>query len=432
MQSATPLQYRVMRGPRRAALLLLLTLCGLMLGGLAWANFAEVDELTRSHGRVVPVSEVQLVETLDGGVVIELLVDEGQQVEAGQVLLRIDDTTAAASLAELQEGYYGLLAGIARLRAETDGTALAFPEELLAARPDIAEGQRLLYLSRQEELGAAVAVLERQLTQRQSELAEMAAQLAGLRQQLGLVQKQYDLVQPLAASGAVSKVELLQLEGELAALSGEIARIEAALPRAEAAIAEAESRIGERRASFRAQALAELSGKVVELSALKEQMRGRGERVARTEAKAPVAGVVKTVTVAGVGAVVSPGETLVEIVPLGDELIVEAEIDPAEVAFVRIGQDARVRLTAYDFTRYGALPGVVAWISADTFVDEEGGSFYRVRVRTAADLTEPNGEVLPVLPGMVAEVDILTGRRTVLDYLLQPILRAQGLALSER
>jgi adhesin transport system membrane fusion protein len=133
-----------------------------------------------------------------------------------------------------------------------------------------------------------------------------------------------------------------------------------------------------------------------------------------------------------VGAVVAPGETLVEIVPLGDELIVEAEIDPAEVAFVRVGQDARVRLTAYDFTRYGALPGVVAWVSADTFVDEEGGSFYRVRVRTAADLTGPNGEVLPVLPGMVAEVDILTGRHTVLEYLLQPILRAQGLALSER
>jgi adhesin transport system membrane fusion protein len=432
MQGATPLQHRVMRGPRRAALLLLTLVCGLVLGGLAWANFAEVDELTRGTGRVVPLNEVQLVQTLDGGIVTELLVDEGQQVEAGQVLLRIDDTTASAGLGELQEGYYGLLAEIARLRAEIDGTALVFPDELLAARPDQAESQRLLYESRRAELDAAIAVLERQLLQRQGELAELKAQLDGLQKQLALVQKQYDLVKPLAVSGAVSKVELLELEGQLAQLSGEIGRIEASLPRAEAAIAEAESRIGERQASFRAAALADLSGKVVELAALKEQMRARGERVARTEAKAPVEGIVKTVGVAGVGAVVAPGETLVEIVPLGDELIVEAEIDPAEVAFVRVGQDARVRLTAYDFTRYGALEGQVAWVSADTFVDEEGGSFYRVRVRTAADLTGPAGEVLPVLPGMVAEVDILTGRRTVLDYLLQPLLRAQGLALSER
>jgi len=432
MLGTTPLQHRVMRGPRQAALLLLLILCGLVLGGLAWANFAEVDELTRGQGRIVPVSEVQLVETLDGGVVIEILVDEGQQVEAGQVLLRIDDTTASAGLGELQESFYGLAAEIARLRAEIDGTELAFPEELLAARPDLAEGQRLLYESRQQELSAAIAVLERQLLQREGELAELKAQLEGLRQQIALVQKQYDLVKPLAASGAVSKVELLELEGQLAQLSGEIGRIEASLPRAQAAIAEAESRIGERRAAFRAEALATLSGKVVEQAALKEQMRARGERVARTEAKAPVAGVVKTVGVAGVGAVVAPGETLVEIVPLGDELIVEAEIDPAEVAFVRVGQDARVRLTAYDFTRYGALDGAVSWISADTFVDEEGRSFYRVRVRTAAELVGPSGEALPVLPGMVAEVDILTGRRTVLDYMLRPLLQAQGLALSER
>jgi len=432
MQGATPLQHRVMRGPRQAALLLLLILCGLVLGGLAWANFAEVDELTRGKGRVVPASDVQLVQTLDGGVVTEILVDEGQQVEAGQVLLRIDDTTASAGFGELQEGYFGLLAEIARLRAEIDGTPIAFPEELLAARPDLAEGQRLLHESRREELDAALAVLQRQVLQRQGELAELRAQLEGLRQQLALVQQQHDLLKPLAASGAVSKVELLELEGQLAQLAGEIGRIEASLPRAEAAIAEAQSRVGERQAAFRAEALAALSGKVVELASLKEQMRARGERVARTEAKAPVGGVVKTVSVAGVGAVVAPGATLVEIVPLGDELIVETEIDPAEVAFVRLGQDARVRLTAYDFTRYGALDGAVAWISADTFVDEEGRSFYRVRVRTASGLTDPRGAVLPILPGMVAEVDILTGRRTVLDYLLRPLLRAQGLALSER
>jgi len=423
----------VLRGPRRAALLLLLAVAATIGGGLAWAGFAEIDEVTRAEGRVVPASEVQVAQNLEGGIVAEILVVPGQQVEAGQVLLRIDDTSAAASLQELIESRWGLEAAIARLAAEAAGLPLAFPAELATARPAMVESERRLYDSRQRELSSALAILEQQAGQRRGELAEMEAELASLRQQYALTEERYLLTKPLEASGAVSRVELLELESRLAELQGGILRLEAGLPRAQAAIGEAESRIAEKRDAFRAAAQAELTERQVRLAGLLEQLRAREDRVVRTEVRAPVRGVVKAVMVSGVGAVVQPGQELVEIVPLDDLLLVEASIRPADVAFVRQGQSARVRLTAYDYALYGALAGTVEWVSADTFVDEEGQSFYRVRVSTLeTSLAAPSGEALPILPGMVAEVDILTGRRTVLAYLLKPILRAQDLALGER
>ena len=430
---AAAIAYDVQRGPRRAALLLLLLVAATIGGGLAWAGFAEIDEVTRGQGRVVPASEVQVVQNLEGGIVAEVLVAAGQQVESGQVLLRIDDTGAAASLQELAETRWGLEAAIARLTAEAEDLPLTFPPELEAARPAMVAAERQLYQRRQQELEAALAVLAQQLDQRRGEQAEMQAELASLRQQLALVEERYRLTKPLEASGAVSRVEILELESELTELRGRIERLEAGLPRVAAAIAEAESRIAERRSRFRAEAQAELNDRQVRLAGLKEQMRGREDRVVRTEVRAPLRGVVKEVKVPGVGAVVQPGEDLVEIVPLDDALLIEAEIRPADVAFVRPGQPARVRLTAYDYATYGALEGAVEWISADTFVDERGESSYRVRVATAeTSLVGPGGESLPILPGMVAEVDILTGRRTVLAYLLKPLLRAREVALTER
>jgi len=422
-----------LQGPRRGAIALLMAIVATVAGGLVWASQAEIDEVTRGTGKVVPASEVQVAQNLEGGIVAEILVAAGQTVEAGQVLLRIDDTSADASLQELQETYYGLAAAIARLTAEVEGRPLAFPADLLAARPDLVEQERQLYQARQEELASAIEALQQQVGQKRGELAELEAQLASLERQHALALEQYNLVKPLEKSGAVSRVEVLELERSLAEMEGEMARIRAALPRAAAAIAEAESRIVEKRAAFRALARADLNDRSVKLAALAEQMRGRADRKTRTEVRAPVKGVVKEVKVSSIGAVVQPGDSLVEIVPLDDRLLVEAQIRPADVAFLHVGQAARVRLSAYDYAIYGALEGRVEWISADTFVDEEGNSFYRARVTTAeTSLRGAAGEALPILPGMVAEVDILTARRTVLAYLLKPILRAREVAFSER
>lgn len=431
--SAAAVARDALKGPRRGAILLLLVLVATIAGGLVWASQAEIDEVTRANGRIVPASEVQVAQNLEGGIVAEILVSAGQTVEAGQVLLRIDDTSADASLQELQETYYGLAAAIARLTAEVEGKPLDFPAELAAARPDLVEQERQLYQARQEELASAVEALLQQAGQKRGELAELEAQLASLEKQYALALEQYKLVKPLEKSGAVSKVEVLELERSLAEMEGEMARIQAALPRAQAAIAEAESRILEKRAAFRALARADLNDRSVKLAALAEQMRGRADRKTRTEVRAPVKGVVKEVMVSSIGAVVQPGDSLVEIVPLDDRLLVEARIRPADVAFVHVGQPARVRLTAYDYAIYGALEGTVEWISADTFIDDEGNSFYHARVTTAeTSLRGRAGEALPILPGMVAEVDILTARRTVLAYLLKPILRAREIAFSER
>lgn len=430
---AAAIDYDVRRGPRRAAIVLLLLVVATIGGGLAWAGFAELDEVTRGKGRVVPASEVQVAQNLEGGIVAEILVAAGQQVEAGQVLLRIDDTGAASSLQELAETRWGLEAAIARLTAEAEGKPLVFPPEVESARPAMVAAERQLYERRQQELAASIEVLVQQRDQRRGEQAEMRAELASLRQQHLLVEERYRLTKPLEATGAVSRVEILELESELVELAGRIEQLEAALPRIAAAIGEAEGRIEERRSRFRAEAQSELNDRQVRLAGLKEQMRAREDRVVRTEVRAPVRGVVKEVKVPGVGTVVQPGEGLVEIVPLDGALMVEAEIRPADVAFVRPGQRARVRLSAYDYATYGALDGTVEWVSADTFVSDQGDSYYRVRVSTGQEtILGPGDEALPILPGMVAEVDILTGRRTVLAYLLKPILRAQEVALTER
>ncbi len=432
-RSAATVARDALKGPRRAAIVLLLAVVGTIVGGLVWASQAELDEVARGQGRVVPASEVQVAQNLEGGIVAEILVSAGQTVEAGQVLLRIDDTSADASLQELQETFWGLAAAIVRLTAEVMGQAPDFPADLVAARPDLVSKERQLYSVRQEELSSAIDALGQQADQKRGELAELEAQLASLEKQYALALEQYNLIKPLEKSGAVSKVEVLELERTLAEMQGEMNRIQASLPRARAAIGEAESRITEKRASFRAQAQADLNDRTVKLSALSEQMRGRADRKTRTEVRAPVKGVVKEVKVSSIGAVVKPGDSLVEIVPLDDQLLIEVQIRPADVAFIHVGLPARVRLTAYDYAIYGALEGEVEWISADTFIDDKGNSFYRAKVRTTeTTVVGKHGEALPILPGMVAEVDILTARRTVLAYLLKPILRARELAFSER
>ena len=396
---------------------------------LIWAGVSEIDEVTRGDAKVVPTSQVQVVQSVDGGVVVELMVREGQVVEAGQILARVDPVRFVSSLGESKASQLAMQAKVLRLQALTRGTAFNPPPELVRNAPDTVAQERHLYESRRNEISAQIGVAQNQLAQRQQELNEMNARREQAVRGLELVQKELNATRPMVATGAVSEVEVLRLERDVARLRGDREQATAQISRVESAIAEAMRRIDEVRLTASNQMSAELSETMSKLSSLSEGGRVLEDKVLKADIKSPVRGTIKRLLVPTVGAVVQPGKELVEVVPMDDALILEARIAPKDIAFLRPHQEALVKFTAYDFSIYGGLQADVENISADSVVDEKGNAFYIVRVRTRkASL----GNNLPVIPGMVAQVDILTGKKTILSYLLKPVLRAKANALSER
>ncbi|NMF90951.1 HlyD family type I secretion periplasmic adaptor subunit [Aromatoleum petrolei] len=414
--------------PLRARMLLRVVAVVLLLL-LLWSAFAPIDEVTRGEAKVIPSSQVQIIQSVDGGVVEEMLVREGQTVEAGDLLLRIDSTRFVASFAENRSQYFALRAKAARLESLTSGTPLNMPRDVLREAPEIADHERRLYESTVAELDAQLSIARQQLTQRQQELNEVRARHAQSSSGLELVQQELNVTRPLMKSGAVSEVELLRLQRDVARLRGERDQAAAQMSRIHSAISEATRKIQEVELTVRNVQRNELSDTMAKLGALTEGGRALEDRVKHAEVRSPVRGTVKRLLVNTVGGVVQPGKEVVEIVPLDDALILEAQVKPKDIAFLRPGQNALVKFTAYDFAIYGGLDAVVEHIGADTVTDEKGNAFYTVRVRT---LKSSLGESLPIIPGMVAEIDILTGKKTILSYLLKPVLRAKANALSER
>jgi adhesin transport system membrane fusion protein len=418
--------------PRAFAHLLLLAIAAFFVVFFAWARWAELEEVTRGEGKVIPSRQVQVVQNLEGGIVAEILAREGAIVERGQVLVRIDDVRAASELRENRQRHLALLGALGRLRAEVGETEVAFAPEVVAEAADVAQNERALYRARQEALQSELDVLKSQALQREQELSELATRLGQLERSHALALEELKITEPLAASRVVSKVQLLRLQREVSDLAGGLEATRLAVPRAETALREARRRIEERQLGFRADAQRELNAVQAEAAALHEVITAAADRVSRTEVRAPVRGTIKQLFVNTVGGVIQPGADLIEIVPLEDNLLVEAKVRPADIAFLHPGQPAVVKVTAYDFAIYGGLDAVVEDISADSITDDKGESFYRVRVRTYDNALDKAGEPLPIIPGMTTQVDILTGEKTVLDYLLKPILRAKERALRER
>jgi membrane fusion protein, adhesin transport system len=418
--------------PRGFAHLLLLVIAVFFILFFAWASWATLDEVTRGEGRVIPSSQVQVVQNLEGGIVSAILVREGDIVERGEVLLQIDNVRAASDLRENRKRYLALLGALARLRAEVGETEVAFAPEVLADAGEVVRAEGALFDARQQALASELAILDSQAEQREQELAELQRRLAQLEGSHALALEELKITEPLAARRIVPQIDLLRLKREVNDLAGELETTRLGIERVKTAADEADRRIEEKALSFRAEAQRELTVVRAEADALEEKIAADADRVQRTEVRAPVRGTIKQLFVNTVGGVVQPGEDLVEIVPLEDTLLVEAKVRPADIAFLRPGQPATVKVTAYDFSIYGGLDAVVEGISADTITDEEGERFYRIRVRTTASTLDRAGEPLPIIPGMTTEVDILTGEKTVLDYLLKPILRAQHRALRER
>lgn len=419
---------RLQQEPLRARAILLVIV--LVFGALiAWAGFAEVDEVTRGEGKVIPSLQLQVVQSFDGGVVEEILVREGQVVDAGELLLRVDPTRFVSSLRENRAQFLSLQARAARLTALTQGSEFFAPEDVAAEAPEIVAHERSLYLSNQAEIAAQIAIASEQLAQRRQELNEATSRREQAARALSLAQQELNVTRPLLRSGAVSEVDLLRLERDVSRFSGERDQAAAQISRVQASIAEAEQKIQEVELNARNQWRVELSETMGKLASLTEGSRALEDRVKHAELRAPVRGTVSRLLVNTVGAVVQPGREVLEIVPLDDALILETRVAPKDIAFLRPGQEAVVKFSAYDFAIYGGLDALLELISADTVTDEKGNAFYIVRVRTRESSL---GENLPIIPGMMATVDILTGKKTILSYLLKPVLRAKANALSER
>lgn len=410
----------------RALLRALLWITGIFL---VWASFAHVDEVTRGEGKVIPYSQIQVLQSLDGGIVSELLVREGNVVQKDQELIRIDQTRFLSSVKESRAQYLSMLAKAARLRALAEGSPFVPPEEAVKEDPATAEEERRLYEARKSELDATVSIARQQLAQRQQELVELRAKQVQASNAYDLTAKELAATKPLLASGAVSDVEILRLERDVSRFRGERDMASAQIARVSAAIAESTRKVQEVELAFRNEARKEMNETLAKLNSLSEGSVGLSDKVARSVIRSPVKGTVKRLMVNTVGGVVQPGKDVIEIVPLEDNLLLEARVQPKDIAFLRPGLKATVKFSAYDFVVYGGLEGTLENIGADTVLDEKGNAFYTVKVRTNKSSL---GEGMPIMPGMVAEVDILTGEKSVLIYLLKPVLRAKSRALSER
>lgn len=419
--------------PARAAQYLLFVIAGLVVLTLAWAAVAKIDRVTRGAGWVVTSNQLQELQSLEGGIVKEILVAPGEQVAAGTVLVRLDPTQMNVAFAQGQEGYNVLLAKIARLEAEAALAPLDFPPGFAAAAPNVAANERQLFLARKEELDASLAIEVTKLDQRKKAHEDASVALETAQEAYALAAEEHAIMKRLVSRGIEPQVELLRARQRDAAAKGEMQRAEIALSRIALEIDEAQSEVERIRKTFSASAVDELNKAKAELEELKGELPALQDKVARTDLRAPVAGVVNRVLVSTIGGVVAPGETIVELVPSEDSLLVEARIKPSDIGFLAIGQEARVSISAYDSSIYGSLEGAIETISADAIADDKTGDrFYRITVRTAAEALQSGDSELKIMPGMAADVAVLNGKRSVLAYVVKPFNQVGSKALRDK
>jgi adhesin transport system membrane fusion protein len=398
-----------LRTPRTARMLLVTTLA-LLVCAVVWAHFAVLDEVKRGNGRVVPSRQVQVVQSLEGGIVLDIAVQEGAIVNEDQPLMRIDDTAFSAQFGEIRERRAAMAARVARLDAETQGRdQIAFPDGLAEKAPRAVSSERSVFETRARRLAQEIDVLSQQQTK--------------ITETLQLASRELELTRRLFNQKVVPEIELLRIERQVSEMRGQLAEVQ--------------SRIVTSRATFRSQADEDLAKSRGDLAVLDENIKSAQDKVRRTELKSPVRGIVNKINVTTIGAVVQPGGNLMEIVPLDDTLLVEGRIRPQDIAFIRPNQAAVVKISAYDSSVYGSLKGKVERISADTIVDEKGDknergeTYYRVMVRTEKNHLGTTTQPLPIIPGMIATVEVLTGAKSVLDYMIKPARMLRDEALRE-
>jgi adhesin transport system membrane fusion protein len=420
------------QNPPPPAFLIIRASALLVVAAMLWAALASIDEITIGEGKVIPSSQVQVIQNLEGGIVNKILVRVGDMVKKDQVVIQLDETRFASSVGETKAKNHALIAKVARLSAEANGVAFVPPPELLKDDPKVAADEVRLYENRQQELAAALSVLRQQVNQRSQEISEKRARLKQLEESHNLVSQELRMSKPLQAQGVMSDVEILRIERTVNETRGEMETTRLAIPRLEAQLAEARSKLDGQLAKFRSDAASELAPAKAELAGTSASSLAVEDRLARTAIRTPLAGIVKQIKVNTVGGVIQPGMDIMEIVPLEDNLLIEAKVRPADVGFLRPGQQALVKISAYDFSIYGGLDATLENITADSITNDKGESFYLVRVRTSRNALGTPEQPLTIIPGMLATVHIHTGKKSVLSYLLKPIVKAKHEALRER
>lgn len=427
--------------PNRFSTITFLIISLLFFGAITWAAFAEIDELARGNGKVIPTDKIQRIQSLDGGIISEILVKEGDIVKKGEPLLKIDTTRFQATLEESIQEYLSLLAIRIRLEVESNINIrkklpkLKFQKRVLADHSRYDKLEINLLKSRYKELKSSTRVLETQLGQKKQELREVRSTIKNLKKSFALIKEQKKTIQKLVRRGVKSRYDLLNIEKEYTQVSGDLEVALLSVGRSQLAISEANNRISEKLDSFRAKASEELQKTASLINKFEAKLIGEEDRVAKTTIISPVDGIIKQLNFNTIGGVVQSGMDLVEIVPESDILLIEAKIDPKDIAFINPSLKAIVKITAYDFSIYGGLDAKIVEISADTIVDKEskeGKSYYRVIVKTNKNYLERHGNKLPIIPGMIASVDIITGQKTILDFILKPILKVKQNSLHER
>jgi len=399
---------------------------------LTWANFAYIDEIARGDGEVIPSGENQMIQNLEGGIVEEILVQEGQEVEKGQILIKIDNQKSVSSYSSNEIKADALQAQILRLKAEATGKDFIVPNEQKERLAQFIENEKSLYNSNKEQLNSKLNALREKLAQKKQELAEAYSQRDHLESSYSMISREVRMTKPMVAKGVRSKIDFLKLQREANEIASKYDAAKKSIPRLKSAIKEVQSNIKETKLNFQNEAKAKMNDAIAELKSLRVTSTALEDQVTRTIVKSPMKGIVQKLYVHTVGGVIKPGEDIMEIVPSDETLLVQVRIKPKDIAFIYYGQRAIVKFTAYDFSIYGGLEGKVVLISPDSIKDEEGNVFYEVRIKTDKNYIGRNGKKLKIIPGMTVSADIITGQKTVLDYILKPILKTKQYTFTER
>lgn len=398
---------------------------------IVWSAFAEIDEVTRGEGKIIPSKQLQIVQSMDGGVIEELFIEEGAVVKQNDVLVRIDPTRFVANFQEGNVKAFSLQAKVHRLQAQIENKVLKqdYDIELTAEQEQVLKLERNYYQASLKELDERLSGAKDQIAQRRQELSEVKARTQAAEQAYRMSTDELEATRPLLEVGAVSGIDILRLQRDQSAANGERLQSAARARQVTASIQEAESKLLEIGTAMRNQWRAELSDASSQLNSLNKNVEGLADRVKLSELRSPVNGTVQRILVNTIGGIVQPGNAVIEIVPNDDKLLIEAKISPKDIAFLRPGLPATIKLHAYDFAVYGGIDATLQHISADTITDEKDNTFYLVRAIT---IEKDSVQHLSVIPGMTAQLDIMTGKKSILSYLLKPLLRAKANSLSER
>jgi len=432
LEFVSSLSQATLEQPKRYSTLITWTIVLAVLWLIVWANMAELDKIVRGSGKVVPSNKVKIVQNLEGGIISEILTSSGDVIEKGQTLIQLDNTQFTSSFSEKLLEMQALQAKAARLTAEANAADFATPKQYDSDfEKQFYLREQSLFLERNKQQSIAIEIIQQQIVQHQTELDNAREQLDQLRDSLKLLDQEIEMTEPLVARGFASEVSLLKTRRERNDTFGKLNSIEQSIPKYRALIAETQQKIAEIRQTNRNEAQESLNETLARISQLESINVALEDKVQRTNIKSPVSGVISELMVNTLGEVVQPGSDLAKIVPIEDSLILETRVQPSDIGFIKKGLPAKVKFTAYDFAVYGGLDGTVEQVSADTMTDEEGKSYYLVRIRTEKNYLGTEAQPLSLMPGMMASVDVIVGKHTILDYLLKPILKTKELALRE-